>query len=130
MRYILLVLLTIGWLNADAQTWNQHQKIVPDDREVNDEFGNAVAISGDFAIVGAMREDDDGNGQNDASDAGSAYIYKRTNGTWAQEAKLVAADRQSNDFFGHAVAISGEYCIVGAHQEGAPANVVDKKLGY
>ena len=122
MKHLILFLLTFSCFTLSAQTWNQLQKIVPNDREVNDEFGNAVAISGDYAIIGAMREDDDGNGQNDAPDAGSAYIFKKNGSTWTQEAKLVAADRESFDFFGHTVAISGTYCIVGAHQEGVPAN--------
>ena len=122
MKQLILLLFTFSFFNLHAQNWSQSQKIVPDDREVNDEFANAVAISGDYAIIGAMREDDDANGQDDAPDAGSAYIFKRNNGTWTQEAKLVAADREAFDFFGHAVAISGTYCIVGAHQEGNPAN--------
>ncbi len=130
MKHLLLPLLTFCFLNLNAQSWNQHQKIVPDDREVNDEFGNAVAISGDYAIIGAMREDDDGNGQNDAPDAGSAYIFKRTGGIWTQEAKLVAADRESFDFFGHAVAISGSYAIVGAHQEKGSPEIANAGAAY
>ena len=122
MKNILFVLFLLSNLNIEAQTWDQLQKINPDDREVNDEFGNAVAISGDYAIIGAKREDDNGNDQNPLADAGSAYIFKQVNGTWTQEAKLVAADREANDFFGDAVAISGTYCIVGAHQEGDPAH--------
>ena len=122
MRNFLLLILTLYSLNSQAQSWSQLQKLVPNDREVNDEFGNSVAISGDFAIIGAMREDDNANNENSADDAGSAYIFQKLNGSWVQEAKLVAADRESHDFFGRDVDISGNYAIISAHQEGQIAN--------
>ena len=122
MKHAILFVSLVIAMGLEAQTWTQLQKIVNDDREPNDELGNAVDISGDYAIVAAMREDDDANGMNAASDAGSVYIYSKAGGTWTQEAKLVAADRQSNDFFGRSVGISGDYCIIGADQEGTPAN--------
>lgn len=122
MKYSITFLLIFSMFTLEAQIVSQSQKIVPENREPNDEFGNAVSISGDYAIVGAMREDEDGNDTNTAADAGSAYIFKRSNDVWTQEAKIVAADRESQDRFGHAVSISGTYCIVGAEFSGVTAN--------
>ena len=51
------------------------------------------------------------------SNAGSAYIFERTNGTWTQIQKIVASDRAADDHFGYSVAISGNYAIVGAYYE-------------
>ena len=41
-------------------TWSQIQKLTADDRDINDEFGRSVAISGNTAIVGAYLDDDKG----------------------------------------------------------------------
>jgi hypothetical protein len=97
-----------------AGTWSQVQKIVASDRGASDYFGNSVAISGDYAIVGAYLEDHDVTGGNTLSNAGSAYIFKNTLGTWSQVQKIVASDRGGEDRFGYSVAISGDHAIVGA----------------
>jgi hypothetical protein len=97
-----------------AGTWSQVQKIVASDRGASDYFGNSVAISGDNAIVGAFQEDHDITGGNTLSNAGSAYIFKNTLGTWSQVQKIVASDRGGEDRFGYSVAISGDHAIVGA----------------
>ena len=44
-------------------------KIVASDAQASDYFGDSVAISGDYAIVGARDEDAVGNA------AGAAYIF-------------------------------------------------------
>ncbi len=103
----------------NAGTWSQVQKIVASDRSTNDwfGFGNAVSISGDYAIVGAYLEDEDEMGVNTLADAGSAYIFKNNAGTWSQVQKIVASDRSADDNFGFSVSISEDYAIVGAHRE-------------
>ncbi|MEX1187608.1 MAG: T9SS type A sorting domain-containing protein [Bacteroidia bacterium] len=97
--------------------WTETQKIVASDRATNDYFGYSVAISGDYAIVGAYRESQDASGGATLSTAGSAYIFKQTGGIWAQQQKIVAADRAASDQFSINVAISGDYAIVGANFE-------------
>ncbi len=52
-----------------TNTWDAGVKIVASDAQANDKFGRSVAISRDYAIVGADREDAGG------SDAGAAYIF-------------------------------------------------------
>jgi hypothetical protein len=70
-------------------------------------FGKSVAVSGDYAIVGAYGTE-------------RAYIFHRTAGTntWDAGTKIVAPDAASGDFFGWSVAISGDYAIVGANWNG------------
>ena len=90
--------------------WSQKQKIVADDKQTYDYFGNSVAISENYAIVGAYGEDPGNIGE-----AGSAYIFERdTDGSWNQIKKIVATDKNSGDRFGISVAIDGSYAIVGA----------------
>jgi len=89
-------------------SWQQEAKLLPSDGAAGDRFGWSISISGDYAVVGADRDDDNG------TNSGSAYVFKRTGTSWAQEAKLLASDGQGGDFFGFAVSISGDYAVVGA----------------
>ena len=43
-----------------GDTWVQEQKLVASDRAASDLFGNSVAISGNYAVVGAHGDDEDG----------------------------------------------------------------------
>jgi len=95
--------------------WNEQQKIQASDRQGNDLFGNSVAISenGNTAIVGAFAEDTGG------SMAGAAYIFTRSGTTWTQQKKIQASNKGFEDQFGWSVAISGDgnTAIVGAQYE-------------
>ncbi len=104
-------------------SWIQVQKIVASDRAAGDQFGNAVAISGNYAVVGAYRQAFDENGENSLDNAGAAYLYTRNaDGTWTQIQKLVASDRASNSYFGYSVAISGSFIIIGSYTNNTDEN--------
>jgi len=102
--------------NFTNSNWLQQQKLTAGaDAGDTDYLGFNVSISSDgsTAIVGAYRDDD--NGQ---TDSGSAYIFVRSSGTWTQQAKLTAgADAGASDSFGYNVSISsdGSTVIVGAY---------------
>ncbi len=88
-------------------------KITASDGAADDFFAGrfSVAISGDTAIVGADRDDDNGLG------SGSAYVYQRNEGgvdNWGQVTKITASDGAAGEFFGSSVTISGATAIVGA----------------
>lgn len=90
----------------------QMTKLLASDGEQEDRFGFHVAVSGKVALVGAYKDDD--NGEN----AGAAYVY-RFNGTdWVEEAKLLASDGDQEDWFGQYVGLSGDVAIVGAYRNG------------
>ena len=92
-------------------SWTQEAKLLPSDGAANDRFGHSVSISGDYAVVGAFLDDDNGDG------SGSAYLFKRSGTSWAQEAKLLPSDGAAVDFFGNSVSISGDYAVVGAIED-------------
>jgi len=92
-------------------TWTQQAKLLAADGAAYDDFGTAVAIDGDTVVVGAYKDDDKG------ADSGSAYVFTRTGGTWAQQSKLVPADGEVYDEFGYAVAINANTIVVGAHKD-------------
>lgn len=85
----------------------------------NDYFGDAVAISGDYAIVGAYQEDSDLLSPSTIFGAGAAYIFNVTTGALIHTLKNPNPDdtTSSNDYFGRDVGISGNYAIVGAGNE-------------
>jgi hypothetical protein len=91
-------------------------KLIAPDAEAWDAFGSSVAATGDYAIVGAVSEDEKGN------DAGAAYIFHRTAGVWDSGIKILAPDGEPLDHFGASVAIRGDYAIVGADYEDAGDN--------
>ena len=96
--------------DASGENWSQKTKLIASDADQYDYFGRKVAISGDYAIVGAYGNDDNGDR------SGSAYIFERdaSSENWSQKTKLIASDAESGDYFGDSVAISGDYAIVGA----------------
>jgi len=89
-------------------SWAQEAKLLASDGAAFHDFGVSVSISGDYAVVGAPNDNDNG------SQSGSAYVFKRTGTSWTQEAKLLASDGAVADIFGTSVSISGDYAVVGA----------------
>ena len=81
----------------------------------DDEFGYAVAIDGDIAVVG-MPGEDDGTILN----VGAAFVFTSdSSGTWSQVAKLRASDPNAQDRFGLSVAVhedtsNGDTIVIGA----------------
>lgn len=81
----------------------------------DDQFGYAIAVSGDFAIVGSRSEELDINGQNNVSKAGAVFFYRKSSdGNWEMTQKLVLPERKKNDYFGHSVSIYENLAVVGA----------------
>ena len=79
----------------------------------NDRFGQAIASDGNLAIVGVKEEDSAGS-----INAGKAYIFNITTGALVRTLHNPNAYGTSQiDYFGHSVAISGNYAIVGTYSE-------------
>jgi hypothetical protein len=82
--------------------------LLHEDVDDTDYFGYSVAISGDYAIVGASGD----NGG--ATNAGCAFIFHRTGPeSWDNGTRIDPSDPVAHDFFGDAVAINGDYAVVG-----------------
>ena len=88
--------------------WQQSQKLVPLQPGEGDNFGCSVSIHGDYAVVGAMYDEEKG------SDAGAAYIFQNQSGNWVQKQKLLASDGDVFHRFGAFVSIFGDYVDIGA----------------
>ena len=108
-RALASVLLLIA-LSAWAVTPVEEVKLLADDGAPNDFFGFNVALSGDTAVIGANKVDDDIRGV----DVGAAYVFTRSGHSWHQQAKLTADDGAAKDGFGGKVALSGDTAVIGA----------------
>ena len=73
-----------------------------------DQYGFAVATSGDAGLVGAWLDDQV------ASNTGAAYVNRNVAGSWVEEQKLVPSDGAADDTYGYAVALSGDVTVVSA----------------
>ena len=94
-----------------AGVWTEEAKLTAADAAAFEFFGYGVALRGDTALVGAIAVDLPGAG----SAVGSAYVFRRSGGTWSQEAKLTPSDGASFDNFGAQVTLADEdTAIVGA----------------
>lgn len=95
----------------------QVAKLTPADGSAGDLFGFATAIDGAIAVIGAWRNDENGE------DAGAAYVYERENeltDAWRFRQKLVPSDGKPGDFFGFSVAVHENTIVVGALLDDAP----------
>jgi hypothetical protein len=105
-------------------TWLRQQKLTASDGAAGDLFGTSVSVQGDTVVVGANQGDVGGN-----VDQGSAYVFLRTGGVWAQQGKLTAGDGAASDLFGASVSVSANTAVVGAYQGDVGANI-DQGAAY
>jgi len=92
----------------DGNDWNQSAKLVSNDLGIDDWFGSAVSISGDWALVGAENDDDKGE------DAGAAYLFKFDGNSWSQYAKLTGEDSSQADKFSNSLSLFGNRALIGS----------------
>ncbi len=86
--------------------WGQTAKLLPS--RSRSFFGLAVALSGDRVIIGAPHDD---------QATGAAYIFERAGSSWREVVKLFAPDAEEGDFFGHGLAIGGDWGLVGSERD-------------
>jgi hypothetical protein len=87
--------------------WSEAQKLVASDFGPENQFGNAVAISGDTLLVAAYNAPIGANVYQ-----GAVYVFTRTGNTWTEAQKLTASDGAANDDFGYAIALAGTTAVV------------------
>lgn len=111
-----------------GSTWTQEAYLKAANAEAGDQFGMAVAISGDTIVVGANKEDSNdttiingttGSADNSAADSGAVYVFKRTDSSWTEQAFIKPQNTDAGDLFGQAVGIDGDTIVVGALNESA-----------
>ena len=84
-----------------------------------DQFGHAIAVDGDTAVVGAWL-----NTNSNGAAAGAAYVYQRDLGgrnAWGFVKQLIASSGAPDDAFGFSVAIHGDTIVVGSYRDDTTA---------
>ena len=94
----------------DGASWTEQAILTASDAIDSDQYGHAVSISGDVAVVGAYLHDD-----GVAWDHGSAYVYRFDGASWTEEAILNASDTEAWNLFGYSVGVSGDTAVIGAY---------------
>lgn len=87
-------------------SWVETQKLTALDGAAFDRFGRDPHLHGDLLVVGATGDDDGG------LESGSAYVFRRTGGTFIFEQKLTASTADPADEFGWSTAIDGTTILV------------------
>ena len=91
-----------------GSNWTEEDKLHPDDAQGGDGFGGSIALDGNSVLIAARGDDDD------AENAGAAYVFVGSGSSWIQQAKLTASDPVAWDSLGISVALSADTAILGA----------------
>ncbi len=95
-----------------GSSWEKVAELTASDGEENDNFSISVDIYGDYIVIGANGDDDNG------SSSGSAYVFQKPTTGWedmTETAKLTASDANYYDYFGNSVSISDTTIVIGAN---------------
>jgi len=90
----------------------EQDKLLAADGAANSLFGYSVTITGDYAIVGARCDGENGE------QAGAAYVFRWEDEHWIQKQKLTASDAAAGDQFGISVSADANHCVIGAPGSG------------
>ena len=99
-------------LTIDPLIVNAEPIPVPADRN---SFGSNVSVDGDAAVVGDYLETT-ALGTN----VGAVYVFRRSAGTWALEARLESLDPAQGEQFGRGLALDGDVVAAGVAQDNNP----------
>jgi hypothetical protein len=93
------------------QKWKLSQKISAPDGSQGDGFGIALEANDSILFVGSYFDDDNG------SNSGSVYVYKREGGSWVFSKKITPSDGDESDAFGSSLAFNENGLLVGAYSD-------------
>ncbi len=96
-----------------GEEWNLKEKLTAFDAEADDFYGDAVATNGEYIFVGAWG-DDGGMG---SIFSGAVYVYVLESGDWKLKQKIPPSNTVYGGKFGQALAVCGNYLVVGAPYE-------------
>lgn len=93
--------------HQENDDWVEAAHLMPDENHPGSQFGQSVAIDGEFAMVGFP----DGN-----EGKGSVIVFQQKNKQWSQLQELTFENGIVGDRFGCSVAMDDEYAIIGAEE--------------
>ncbi len=103
----------------NGTSWEFVQRLIPENAAGNDNFGITLDFDGQTIVAGASGTDlVAGTTVPNEMNYGAAYVYRKINGIWTEQNRLMASDGTSFDFFGRDVAVDGDNVVVGAYAGG------------
>jgi hypothetical protein len=104
----------------NGSSWIESQKLLASDSKEYEHFGRSVSLSGDLALIGAYKDDENG------SDAGAAYLFRWNGSRWTDMQKLLASDGETSDYFGSSLSLFDDVAFVSApgHDENGSTGAV------
>ncbi|MES2123634.1 MAG: choice-of-anchor B family protein [Gemmatimonadota bacterium] len=88
---------------ADGK-WTPAGELEAGGRTARSQFGQAIALSGEYALIGAPG----------AGTGGEVQVFRRAGNGWTSAGKLAPAGLAAGDRFGAALAVDGDLLAVGA----------------
>jgi hypothetical protein len=88
-------------------SWSEGQKLTANDGTTGANFGNALALEGSTALIGADASTVGGN-----TYQGKAYLFTESGGNWSQSDTFIASDGAVDDYFGAALAWDGATALI------------------
>jgi len=113
------------FIRDGSGNWKQQAKLKSSVEMENNRFGLSVALSGNTALVGEYNQNE--------KVTGAAYIFVRDKQSrWTEQAKLLASNGKTSDFFGSSIALSsaGDTAVIGAHQVNESSGIYDSGAVY
>eukprot|EP00002_Diphylleia_rotans_P040871 TRINITY_DN9816_c0_g1_i5.p1 TRINITY_DN9816_c0_g1~~TRINITY_DN9816_c0_g1_i5.p1 ORF type:complete len:1324 (+),score=127.65 TRINITY_DN9816_c0_g1_i5:119-4090(+) len=89
--------------------WLDGMMLTASNKNADDYFGISVAISNNYALVGAYNAD-----PGSVPDSGAVYIFSYSNLRWSEDAILTASNKRAMDRFGISLSLTDNYALVGA----------------
>lgn len=102
-----------------GSSWGGRVDLVPSDRFASMDFGQTVAVSGNYLIAGAV-----------SGGTGSAYVFEHSTAGWTQAAKFVPTITTPDNDFATTLAIDGQYAMVGAPGTTKPSGASSDGVVY
>ena len=96
----------------DGEAWSEEAVLVSSVPEHVEGFGRSVAVNGNVVVVGAPYSTPAG------AVSGLAFVFRRDDGIWSEEARLAPSGASVGDFFGCSVAVHGDSVLIGAEGYG------------
>jgi len=98
----------------NGTSWVLMNRLTNQAGAANDFFGMSVSISGNYAVIGAPGDTDEGSIY---TKQGSASMYRYDGSNWIFVNKVTDGTASSNEDFGHSVSLWGDYAVIGADSD-------------
>jgi hypothetical protein len=109
-------------------TWTFTKRLIDSTGTTNESFGATVAMSGNFAMIGAS-----GAFRGTIFGTGAAFVYRFDGSNWTLSQKITDPASNEQDFFGGFVFMKDNYAAIGSRSSTSPerkgAAVIFTKVG-